>query len=157
MQEKLGLGKVVGLLAVVFAIGGILYWIGDPTVTNLHFIQAVGYAVLSNYAIILAVGISIGLAKENQGAAGLAAFLGYEVIVQGTKSISSSIDIGDKGSIVLVAGLIAGVLAGYMYNRYHKTKLPAVLAFFGGRRFVPIVTAGACLLIAFVLGHVWHS
>ncbi|MFB5191271.1 PTS transporter subunit EIIC [Alicyclobacillus fastidiosus] len=156
MQTKLGLGKVVGLMAVVFAIGAILYWLGGPSAANVTFIQAVGYAILSNYAIILAVGISIGMAKENQGAAALAAFLGFEVIVQGANSLTSSIDIGDKGSIVLVAGLIAGVLAGYMYNRYHKTKLPAVLAFFGGRRFVPIITAGACLLIAFVLGHIWH-
>ncbi|EPZ42896.1 PTS transporter subunit EIIC [Alicyclobacillus acidoterrestris] len=156
MEAKLGFGKVVGVMAVVFAIGAILYWIGEPSATGVPFIQAVGYAVLSNYAIILAVGISIGMAKENQGAAALAAFLGYEVIIQGASALSKTIDIGDKGSIVLVAGLIAGVLAGYMYNRYHRTKLPAVLAFFGGRRFVPIVTAGACLLIAFVLGHIWH-
>lgn len=157
MQSKNGsLVKIMLLLGVVFLIGAILYWIGLPQALHVPFLVSVGYAILSNYAAILAIGIAVAIAKENQGAAGLAAFLGYEVILQGSSAISKTIDTSDKSSLVLVAGLIAGVLAGVMYNRFYKTKLPAWLGFFGGRRFVPLVTAFASLFIALILGHTWH-
>jgi phosphotransferase system glucose/maltose/N-acetylglucosamine-specific IIC component len=154
--KKGGLMKILTLLAVVFAIGAILYYIGLPGALHIPFLVSAGYAVLSNYAAILAIGISIAIAKENQGAAGLAAFLGYEVIIQGASAIQKSIDVSDKSAFVLVAGLIAGVLAGYMYNKFYKTKLPSWLGFFGGRRSVPLVTAFVSLFIALVLGHTWH-
>ncbi len=157
MQTQNGsLMKIVFLMAVVFFVGAILYWAGLPGALHIPFLVSVGYAVLSNYAAILSIGIAIGIAKENQGAAGLAAFLGYEVIIQGATAISKTIDASDKSAFVLVAGLISGVLAGFMYNRFYKTKLPTWLGFFGGRRFVPLVTAFASLFIALILGHTWH-
>ncbi len=157
MQAKNGsFMKIVLLMTVVFLVGAILYWLGLPAILHIPFLVSVGYAILSNYSAILAIGIATAIAKENQGAAGLAAFLGYEVIIQGATAISKTIDIGDKSAFVLVAGLIAGVLAGFMYNRFYKTKLPNWLGFFGGRRFVPLVTAFASLFIALVLGHTWH-
>ncbi len=157
MQQKNGsLLKIVLLLAVVFLVGAILYWLGLPQALHVPFLVSVGYAILSNYAAILAIGIAVGIARENQGAAGLAAFLSYEVILQGATAISKNINTSDKSAFVLVAGLIAGVVAGYMYNRFYKTQLPAWLGFFGGRRFVPLVTAFASLFIALVLGHTWH-
>jgi phosphotransferase system glucose/maltose/N-acetylglucosamine-specific IIC component len=154
--KKGGLTKVFTLLAVVFAIGAIIYYIGLPHALHIPFLVSVGYAVLSNYAAILAIGIAIAIAKESQGAAGLAAFLGYEVIVQGATAISKSIDASDKSAFILISGLIAGVLGGYLYNRFYRTKLPSWLGFFGGRRSVPIITAFVCLFVALVLGHTWH-
>jgi len=157
MKAKQGsLMQIVLLMAVVFAIAAIFYYLGLPGGLNVPFLLSIGYAVLSNYAAILAIGIAVAIAKENQGAAGLAAFLGYEVIIQGSTALSKSINAGDKSAFVLVAGLIAGVLAGIMYNRFYRTKLPTWLGFFGGRRFVPLVTAFASLFIALVLGHTWH-
>jgi len=157
MQATKGsLTKIVLLMAVLFLLGAILYWLGLPSALHVPFLVSVGYAILSNYSAILAIGIAVAMAKENQGAAGLAAFLGYEVILQGATAISKTIDVSDKSAFVLVAALISGVLAGYMYNRFYKTKLPSWLGFFGGRRFVPLVTAFASLFIALVLGHTWH-
>lgn len=157
MQAKnVGLVKVMLLLGVVFLVAAILYWAGSPNALHVPFLVAVGHAVLVNYAAILAIGIAVAIAKENQGAAGLAAFLGYEVIIQGATAISKGINVGGKSSFILVVGLIAGVLAGNMYNRFYKTKLPSWLGFFGGRRFVPLVTAFASLFIALILGHTWH-
>jgi PTS system N-acetylglucosamine-specific IIC component len=148
---------MVGLLVIIWLIGAVLYYLGLPHVLHVPFLVSVGYALLSNYAVLLAIGIAVAIAKGHQGAAGLAAFLGYEVILQGTTAIQPHLDTGDKSAFVLVAGVISGVLAGVMYNRFHRTKLPSWLGFFGGRRFVPLVTAGAALFVALVLGHTWHN
>ena len=56
----------------------------------------------------------------------------------------------------VLSGIIAGMVAGYMYNRYKDIKLPEYLAFFGGKRFVPIVTGVACLVLGIVFGYVWQ-
>jgi phosphotransferase system glucose/maltose/N-acetylglucosamine-specific IIC component len=157
MQANKGaMSKYVTLMGIVFLISAILYWIGLPGALNSKFLVTVGYAILSNYAAVLAIGIAISIAKESQGAAGLAGFLGYEVIIQGASAISKGIAVDDKSAFLLVAGLISGVLAGFMYNRFYSTKLPSWLGFFGGRRFVPLVTAFVSLFIALVLGHTWH-
>src|SRR5690606_5716535 len=94
-------------------------------------------------------GVAIGLAKENHGAAGLAGYIAYEIITKGAQAINEDINMSVLG------GIIAGILAAWLYNRYHTVKLPDYLGFFGGRRFVPIVTAGAAIVLAFVLGYVW--
>lgn len=157
MQAKnRSLMQIMLLLVGVFLVGAILYWLGLPSALHSPFLVSVGYVILSNYAAILAIGIAVGIAKENQGASALAAFLSYEVIIQGATAISSKINTGDKSAFILVAGLIAGVLAGAMYNRFYKTKLPSWLGFFGGRRFVPLVTAFASLFIALILGNTWN-
>ncbi|WP_067933239.1 PTS transporter subunit EIIC [Alicyclobacillus kakegawensis] len=156
MQASGTLVKVSILMGVVFLAAAILYWIGLPGALDVPFLVSVGYGVLSNYAAILAVGIAVALAHESQGAAGLAAFVAYEVIIQGASAINKSVSLDDKSALLLVAGLIAGALAGYMYNRFYRTKLPTWLGFFGGRRFVPIVTGFAALFIALVIGHTWH-
>ncbi|MCL6626089.1 PTS transporter subunit EIIC [Alicyclobacillus shizuokensis] len=156
MQARVTLVKVAILMGVVFLMAAILYWLGLPGAVDVPFLVSVGYGVLSNYAAILAVGIAVALANENQGAAGLAAFVAYEVIIQGASAINKSINLNDKSALLLVAGLISGALAGYMYNRFYRTKLPSWLGFFGGRRFVPIVTGFAALFIALVIGHTWQ-
>jgi phosphotransferase system glucose/maltose/N-acetylglucosamine-specific IIC component len=111
---------MVGLLVIVWAIGGVLYGLGLPGALHIPFLVSVGYAILSNYAVSLAIGLAIGIAEQQQGAAALAAFLGYEVIVQGATAIQPHLNVGDKSSLVLVAGIVSGVLAGVLYNRFHR-------------------------------------
>lgn len=154
-----GASKYMLLLGVLFVVGAILWWLGTPGVIDAPFLVQVGYAICSNYPILLAIAIAIGLARESQGAAGLAALLGYEVIVNGAQAIQPHIDVSPNlhhSYFVLVAGIIAGAAGGVMYNRFYNIKLPSWLAFFGGRRFVPIVTAFVCLFFAIVLGSTWH-
>jgi PTS system N-acetylglucosamine-specific IIC component len=55
-----------------------------------------------------------------------------------------------------LSGIIAGIVAGLLYNRYKDIKLPDYLAFFGGKRFVPIVTGVICLGLGIVFGYVWQ-
>ena len=55
------------------------------------------------------------------------------------------------------AGIISGLVGGILYNRFHTVKLPEFLGAFSGSRFVPIVTAGASILLALIFGVIWGS
>lgn len=112
------------------------------------FLQS-GAAVFDNMALLFAIGIAFGLAKDNNGAAALAGAVGFFVLENVYTVVNPDINTGVFG------GIIIGVLAGNLYNKFHKIKLPEFLGFFGGRRFVPIITAFAAVALGFVFGYVW--
>ena len=143
------LGRALMLPIAVLPIAGLLLRLGQPDLLNIAFVSAAGNAVFSNLPLIFAIGVAVGFAKESHGAAALAAFIGYMILTAALKTLDDSIDMGVMG------GIIVGITAGLLYNRFHTIKLPPYLAFFGGRRFVPIITGGACLLIAGVAYFVW--
>lgn len=143
------LGRALMLPIAVLPIAGLLLRLGQPDLLNIAFLSEAGGAVFNHLPVIFAIGVAIGFAHENHGAAALAAFMGYIILVAALKSLDKSIDMGVLG------GIIAGTLAGFLYNRYRTVKLPPYLAFFGGRRFVPIVTGAACLGVAGVAYFVW--
>jgi len=60
-----------------------------------------------------------------------------------------------KLNLSFFGGVIAGIVAGHSYNLFHNIKLPDYLAFFGGKRFVPIMTGLICLILAFICGEIW--
>ncbi len=143
------LGKALMLPVAVLPVAALLLRLGAGDVFDIPFVFATGDAIFSNLALIFAIGVAVGLSKDNAGAAGLAGAIGYFVITSGAKSINPDINMG------VLAGIIAGVVAGNMYNKYHKINLPTWLAFFGGRRFVPIVTSFACIILALIFGFIW--
>ncbi len=143
------LGKALMLPIAVLPIAGLLLRLGQPDLLNIAFMAAAGQAVFSNLPIIFALGVAIGFAEENHGAAALAAYVGYVILTSSLKVLDPSIDMGVLG------GIIIGVTAGLLYNKYKNIRLPSYLAFFGGRRFVPIVTGAASLLIAGAAYFVW--
>ncbi|WP_341676674.1 N-acetylglucosamine-specific PTS transporter subunit IIBC [Niveibacterium sp. SC-1] len=143
------LGRTLMLPIAVLPIAGLLLRLGQPDLLNIAFIAAAGDAVFANLAIIFAVGVAVGLARDNHGAAGLAGAVGYFVLTAAMKTVDDKINMG------VLAGIIVGLVAGAMYNRFKDIKLPDWLAFFGGRRFVPIATGLASLALAFVFGFAW--
>ena len=143
------LGKSLMLPVAVLPAVGLLLRFGQPDLLDIPFIAATGSAVLDNLPILFAIGVAIGLAKENHGAAGLSGYIAHEIITKGAQAINEDINMSVLG------GIIAGILAAWLYNRFHTIKLPDYLGFFGGRRFVPIVTAGAAIVLAFIFGYVW--
>ncbi|WP_428073761.1 N-acetylglucosamine-specific PTS transporter subunit IIBC [Candidatus Avelusimicrobium luingense] len=154
LMKKLGaglvqLGRALMLPIAVLPIAGLLLRLGQPDLLNIAFVSAAGNAVFSNLPLIFAIGVAVGFAKESHGASALAAFIGYMILTAALKTLDESIDMGVMG------GIIVGITAGLLYNRFHTIKLPPYLAFFGGRRFVPIITGGACLLIAAIAYFVW--
>ena len=148
--EKLqSIGKALMLPIAVLPAAALLLRLGAPDVLNIPFVTKAGGAIFDNLALIFSIGIGVGLAKDNNGAAGLAGAVGYLVLTSGLKAINADLNMS------VLAGILSGIEAGLLYNRYHDIKLPEFLGFFGGRRFVPIVTAVVSLVLALVFGVIW--
>ena len=139
---------------------------GFAYVLGVFLIKA-GAALIDNMAILFAIGVGVGLAKDNDGTAGLAGMVSYLMITTllnpGTVStiapgmIASEINqvafakIGGNAFI----GILAGIVGGICYNKFKGSKLPDVLAFFSGKRSVAIVTAVVSIVVAAILLFVW--
>lgn len=142
-------GKALMLPVAVLPAAALLLRLGAGDVLNIPFVMAAGNAIFSNLAVIFAIGIAVGLAKDNHGSAALAGAVGFFVLTDGAQAINADINMGVLG------GIIAGILAGNLYNRYHNIQLPDWLGFFNGKRFVPIVTATASVALALLFGYIW--
>ena len=148
--EKLqSIGKALMLPIAVLPAAALLLRLGAPDVLNIPFVTKAGGAIFDNLALIFAIGIGVGLAKDNNGAAGLAGAIGYLVLTSGLKAINPDLNMS------VLAGILSGIEAGLLYNKYHAIKLPEFLGFFGGRRFVPIATAVVSLVLALIFGVIW--
>lgn len=142
------IGKALMLPIAVLPVAALMLRFGvDPF--DIPFLAAAGGAILDNLAILFAIGVAVGFAHDKSGAAGLAGVVGYFVLNEGALAINPEINMG------VLSGIIAGMVAGALYNKYHDIRLPDYLGFFGGRRFVPIVTGGACIVIAYLFGFIW--
>ncbi|WHY92961.1 N-acetylglucosamine-specific PTS transporter subunit IIBC [Neobacillus cucumis] len=143
------IGKALMLPIAVLPAAGLLLRFGQPDLLNIPFIANAGNAIFANLALIFAIGVAMGFAKDNNGAAALAGAIGYLVLTEGTKAIDKNINMGVLG------GILTGIIAGLLYNRFRDVKLPEWLGFFSGRRFVPIITSVAMVVLAGIAGFVW--
>ncbi|PCE31604.1 N-acetylglucosamine-specific PTS transporter subunit IIBC [Burkholderia ubonensis] len=144
------LGRALMLPIAVLPVAGILLRLGQPDVFNIKMIADAGGAIFDNLPLLFAIGVAVGFAKDNNGVAALAGAIGYLIETAIMKDIDPKLNMG------VLSGIIAGVVAGLLYNRYKDIKLPDYLAFFGGKRFVPIATGLACVLLGIVFGYVWQ-
>ena len=152
------LGGALMLPIAVLPVAGLLLRLGQPDLLGIAPMAAAGDAIFSNLGLLFAIGVAVGLAKENHGAAGLAGVVGFFVTTKGAEvllGLPPAEAAKQLAKLSVPIGLVNGVLAGWLYNRYNNIKLPPYLAFFGGKRFVPIVAGGAALLLAFVVGWGW--
>ncbi|CAI8738583.1 N-acetylglucosamine-specific PTS transporter subunit IIBC [Pseudomonas chlororaphis] len=143
------LGRALMLPIAILPIAGLLLRLGDTDLLNIAIIHDAGQTIFANLALIFAIGIAVGFAKDNNGTAGLAGAIGYLVMVATLKVLDASINMG------MLAGIISGLLGGALYNRFKDIKLPEYLAFFGGRRFVPIITGFSAVGLGVVFGLIW--
>ncbi|MBR6889130.1 MAG: PTS transporter subunit EIIC [Selenomonadaceae bacterium] len=129
----------------------ILLRFGADDLLNIDVLEKAGGTIFDNLPIIFAIGIAFGLTRDtnNNGAAGLAGFVCHAVLTSSLKSLDAEINMG------VFAGIVSGLTAGFLYNRFYKIKLPEFLGFFGGRRFVPIVTSFAAIFLAVIFSVVW--
>lgn len=160
------LGKALMLPVAVLPAAGILLGVGAahfdiiPLVVSQVMEQA-GGAIFGNLPLIFAVGVALGY-TDNDGVSALAAVVGFAVLVATmgvtakalgveTKAIMGmqSIDTGVFG------GILIGMIAGILFQRYYRIQLPTYLGFFAGKRFVPIATAFAAVGVGVVLSFVW--
>jgi PTS system N-acetylglucosamine-specific IIC component len=168
------MGRALMLPIAVLPIAALLLRLGQPDLLGVAAMAAAGGAIFSNLGLLFAIGIAVGLARENHGAAGLASVVGFLVTTKGAEvliGVPAAATANFSGAAVQLAeaafrarelaklsvpaGLLNGLIAGYLYNRYSNIRLPDYLAFFSGRRFVPIACGCAGLLLALILGFGW--
>lgn len=159
------IGKAVMTPVSVLPAAGILVAIGRWLMQNHGLSNAVGQviyngglAVFANLSLIFAIGVAIGF-TSNIGVAALASAVGYEVMVNVLDVMGKLLNIQAKGisniDTGVFGGIIIGLLAAKMYDKFHETKLPPYLGFFAGKRLVPIVTAAASLIIGVIFALIW--
>jgi PTS system N-acetylglucosamine-specific IIC component len=118
---------------------------------------AAGNALFANLPLLFALGVAVGYARKSDGSTGLAALIGY-LVFKGVSDALSPYVLGKaaegaKQELInygVLGGIVMGLVAALLYQKYSRIKLPAYLAFFGGRRFVPIVTAGMAIVVAVI-------
>lgn len=163
------LGRALMLPIAVLPVAGLLLRLGQPDLLGLGFVAAAGNAIFANLGLLFAIGVGVGLARENHGAAGLAGAVAYLVTVEGAKAlmipppglagmavahdaVTAAWRAHEVGKLSVPAGILSGLAGGLLYNRFHAIRLPEYLAFFGGRRFVPIAAGGVGVVLAAVVG-----
>ncbi|WP_100011612.1 glucose-specific PTS transporter subunit IIBC [Lentibacillus sediminis] len=133
--------------------------------------SSAGNIVFANLPLIFAVGIAIGLARADKGTAGLAAVLGFLVMhatinamltITGDLAVENIAEAGQGVTLGIQSletgvfgGVVLGLVAYWMHQRYNKIELPRFLGFFGGSRFIPIVTSFAAIILGVILFFVW--
>lgn len=156
----------VACLPAAAVLLGLGYWIQGLGVTNVipPFLIAAGSAIIDNLPYLFAIGVAIGMAKKSDGAAalsGLVAFLVATTLL-GPDSVAKlkGIDVADVDLAFsaiknVFVGMISGLVAAYSYNKFAETQLPQALAFFSGKRCVPIITSVFMLFVSIILFFIW--
>lgn len=166
------IGKALMVPVAVLPAAAILLGLGyfiDPvawggnSVLAAFFIKA-GAAIIDNMPILFAVGVAFGMSKDKNGAAALAGLVGFLVVttlltpgaVAMIRGISpDQVPAGFNKINNQFVGILCGVIASALYNKYSAIELPPFLAFFSGRRLVPILTSFVMIIVSFILMAVW--
>ena len=168
--QKIGRALMVpvSVLPAAAVLMGIGYWIdpsgwGSGNVLAAFLIKA-GSSLIDNMGVLFAIGVAFGLSKEQDGPAAMSGMVAWLVITTllspGSVSQLQSIPV-DQVSLAFgkinnqFIGIICGVVAAEIYNKFYKTELPAALAFFSGKRLVPIITAAVMLVVSFIFLYIW--
>lgn len=166
------LGRSLMLPVAVLPAAALLLGIGhyiDPVGWGANnafagFLIKSGGAILDHLGILFAIGVALGMSKSRDGAVALAAVVGFFVVttVLDPASVANllhqkpkDVDIAFTKIDNVFVGIIIGLLSSWTFNRFHKTELPAALAFFSGRRLVPIMMSFIAMILSVVLLFVW--
>ena len=152
---------------------GLIGLMGEGTFiyTILSVLNAAGSIVFDNLPIIFAMGVAIGMAKKEKEVAALSSVVAFFImhasigaLIQangGTESMLSGSTTSVVGITSLQMGVFGGIIVGLgvaaLHNRFYKIELPQVLSFFGGTRFVPIISAVVYLIVGIAMFYIWPT
>jgi PTS system D-glucosamine-specific IIC component len=140
---------------------------GTVAFAILTVISQAGSIIFENLPILFAMGVAIGMAKKEKAVSALAgavAFFIMHATISAMISVFGAPDLEGATTSVLginslqmgvFGGIIVGMGVASLHNRFYKIELPAVLSFFGGTRFVPIISAIVYLLVGILMYFVW--
>lgn len=165
------LGRALMLPIAVLPVAGLLLRLGQPDLLDIAFLSAAGDALFSHLGLLFAIGVATGYARDGNGAACLAGIVCFLVTTEAAKvllTVPADVGAGLTGPTLdavtaawkdkaisrldVPVGILSGLIGGIFYNRFSAIKLPEYLAFFGGRRFVPIVSGLAGVGFAAIIG-----
>ncbi|OTP11233.1 PTS system, N-acetylglucosamine-specific IIBC component [Enterococcus sp. 10A9_DIV0425] len=160
----------VAVLPAASLLVGIANWLVGLGISNAGttFLMNAGLAILNHLALLFAVGLALGMSKDKDGSAALAGLVAYLIpqTVLAADSVQGLLHLGDITEVNpafntmdnnVFVGIIAGLVAAEMYNRFSQVRLPMALSFFSGKRLVPIMSALSMLGISAILLFIWPS
>lgn len=136
-------------------------------------LAAAGGALFDNLPILFALGVAIGFARRADGSTALSAVVGYLVFDRVSMTMFADSNAAIEGQVLaeidgeqtlnlaagnpsgVLGGIVIGITTALLWQRFYRVKLPQWLAFFGGRRFVPIITAVSAVILGVIFGFVW--
>ena len=161
------IGKSLMLPVSVLPIAGILLGVGSadlswiPTSVSQVMAEA-GGSVFSNMPLIFAIGVALGF-TNNDGVSALASVVAYGIMSKTMIVVApwvlglsaAEIEAQHLTDTGVLGGIIAGVIAASMFNRFYRIKLPEYLGFFAGKRFVPIISGLIAIFVGIILAFIW--
>ena len=166
-------GRSLMLPIAALPVAALLLRLGQPDLLGADgagwddvaaVIGAAGNALFANLPLLFAVGIAIGMARKSDGSTALAAVVGYLVFKAVGDAMSPMVlgapEEGADQELInygVLGGIIIGLVSAWLWQKYHRISLPPYLAFFGGRRFVPILAAFAALIISVLMNLVYPA
>ncbi|MGL4394068.1 MAG: N-acetylglucosamine-specific PTS transporter subunit IIBC [Brevinema sp.] len=158
----------VSVLPAAAVLMGIGYWI-DPVGwgadnTLAAFLIKSGSSLIDHMGILFAVGVAFGLSREQDGPAALAGLVAWLIVTTllspGSVAALQGIPVDQVSAAFYkinnqFIGILCGVVASATYNKFYRTELPAMLAFFSGKRLVPILTAVFMIAVSYILMFIW--
>lgn len=151
-----------------YHLGGVIFE-GGVLFTILDIMSKTGQVIFDNLALLFAMGVAIGMAKKEKEVAALSGAIAFLVmnmtisalieINGGVSAMAANSTASVLGITTLQMGVFGGIVVGLgvaaLHNRFYKIELPQVLSFFGGTRFVPIISTVVYLVVGVVMFFVW--
>ena len=142
---------------------------GTLIYTILDVMSQTGNAVFSNLALLFAMGVAIGMARKEKAVAALSGAVAYIIMntaiqaminaAGGVEAMPANSTTTMLGITTLQMGVFGGIVVGLgvaaLHNKFYKIELPQVLAFFGGTRFVPIISSIVYLVVGIAMFYIW--
>ncbi|MDO4253649.1 MAG: PTS transporter subunit EIIC [Kocuria sp.] len=165
LQQLQRFGRSLMLPIAVLPAAAILMRLGQDDITEMMefarpaavVVAGAGSALFENLPLLFAVGIAFGFAKKGDGSTALAAVVGYVVLEGVFQAMAPMVlDAGPDGeppeiNYGVLAGIMIGLITAKLWGRFHRTKLPDWLGFFGGRRLVPILVSAVAVVLGVAL------
>ncbi len=165
------LGRALMLPIAVLPVAAILLRLGQPDLLDIAFVSAAGEAIFAHLGLLFAIGVATGFARDGNGAAALAGVVCFFISLKGAEVFiavppealkdvtgdavamaSNAYKTAALTKLEVPIGILSGLIGGKFYNRFATVQLPEYLAFFSGRRFVPIAAGFAGLAMAAAVG-----